>query len=107
MLERRADGVDVVALEAKHGYKRFEVWKRQQQGTGVTDVLGTISILNFASRPVYKATCRIHKGCECVINSLQESRLLEWLAVADTVSKDEHVRLSKELRTALGMRIRK
>ena len=95
-----------MALEAKHGYKRFEVWKRQQ-GTGVTDVLGTISILNFASRPVYKATCRIHKGCECVINSLQESRLLEWLAVADTVSKDEHVQLSKELRMALGMRIRK
>ena len=98
------DGSSVVALESKHGNNRFEVWKKTG---GRTDVLGKIVLLSFFNRPVYKAVCKVHPGCECVINSTDESQLLDWLRVARDNTKAEHANLSRELRLKLGMRIRK
>ena len=85
------DGSSIVALESKHGNTRFEVWKKTNHQT---DVLGRIVLLSFFNRPVYKAVCKVHSGCECVINSLEESRLLEWLRAGPDTTKAEHADLS-------------
>ena len=99
-----AEGHPIHLLECKHGYTRYEVWLKQ----GVeTVVLGKISILSFPSKTVYKATCQRHKQCSCVINSLSETELIQWLSVAADKSPVEHEELSREVRQSLGMRIRK
>ena len=96
-------GFPLKLLESKHDSVRFEVWEQQPTRTVVW---GQIRIMAFANRPTYKATCKIHKNCHCVINCLQHERLVEWLAVAGNKSASEHEHLSREVRTSLGMRIR-
>ena len=90
-------------LESKHGEVRFEVWEVQPSRTVVW---GQIRSMSFARRPTYKAICKLHKNCHCVINCMKHEPLVEWLAVAGNKSAAEHEQLSREVRNALGMRVR-
>ena len=98
-------GNNVKVLESKRGSTRFEVWEVNRL-SGKVDVLGKVSILSTGNRATYKAVCKVHGDCQCVINRLKGAKLLEWLSVASEHSHEERKDLSREVRLALGVRIR-
>ena len=102
-LGKSAGGHDIVLLESKHGNTPFEVWEKLP---GNINVLGKVSIMNFAAKPVYRATCKIHRSCSRIINCLEESKLIQWLSVASSTTAQEHAELSREVRISLGMKVR-
>eukprot|EP00439_Symbiodinium_sp_Y106_P065057 s2155_g10.t1 len=102
-LGKSANGHDIYLLESKHGNTPFEVWEKVP---GSTTVLGKVSIMNFAAKPVYRATCKIHRNCCCISNGLEESKLIDWLCVASSTTAQENAELSREVRISLGMKIR-
>jgi hypothetical protein len=97
-------GHAIKSVECKHGKMPFQVWEYLPHNARV---LGTISILCQSDRANYKATCKIHRGCFCMINNCHDSMLLlRWLQRAADCTVEEHSKLSKELRVSLGIKVR-
>ena len=104
-LGKNSLGNTIKVLESKHGATRYEVWETDRR-TGNVQVLGKVGVLLSGGRARYKAICKIHRNCACIISSLDEASVLKWLSVASEKTLTEHQELSKETRLALGMKIR-
>lgn len=78
--------------------------------SGVSTAVGQIAVMSSKRSTSYKATCSMHRNCQCWVYSLEGGNLdkvLQWIVAGLEASAEDHLRLSNELRESLGIKVRK
>lgn len=110
VMARREDGSVVKLLHFKnplHGKCPYEI--RRVHANGISTAVGRVHVMISARTETYKATCSIHRGCQCWVtrvDSTKLQKLFEWLVAGIDATQDMHEKLSKELRQSFGIKIR-
>lgn len=82
---------------------------RSVEPSGISTAVGQIAVMTNARGISYKATCSMHKSCQCWFYSLAGRNLdkvLQWIIAGLDNSADHHWQLSRELRESFGIKVR-
>ena len=83
--------------------------REHHAGSSITTPVGRVNLLVNKVQESYKGHCSIHKSCQCWVNGIDSfklEKLVEWLSLAPDCTPQMHEKLSKELRSSLGVNIR-
>lgn len=119
VLATRPDGCKLLLLNHKNlqfGSCLYEV--RCSWPSGITTPVGKISYVSKKGGRgvgVLKASCSIHRSCQCMLSNTpgdaagegsKINKLVEWLSSSLDISQARHADLSSEIRTSFGINVR-
>ena len=103
---------DGSSIEVHHmrsgGIMAQVVMKKPQSPSTKTVVLGEIkTMVDARGNESLRGNCKSHSKCVCWIRGGHDADLLlQWLAKGHAVPKEQHAKLSTELKQSLGMKVR-